>query len=246
MSIEVKPREILFSVMIMSFMVGIGVWLQNIVLKSEYEKNMEVISSVKVNTPDEFSYIKRTDVGRFIAEGSITPVKPVSISDIDGEYMTIRKTTERYTHHTRIVHVRVGKSTVPQIQHYWTWDVIHTDDFNPDSVIFLGQRIVFNDVRLHIDEKHVATINESNNIRYIYHVRQLSTDGAMTGICENKSYNNLSFKEGKTIEGIIKSSENKSTIMTALFWILWNILMAGVIFLFYSLENEWLEDKKIK
>ena len=61
---------------------------------------------------------------------------------------------------------------------------------------------------------------------------------------KNKTYNNLVFNHNKSVQDIIDSVENKITISKVLYWFIWLLITGGLIFGFYYLENNWLEDNK--
>ena len=94
-NVEITPREILFSTVIICVMIGFGVWLQNPILRHASEDSLETISRARVYDDERFGYIKRTNIGDFLAEGTLISTDSVSIPDIPGYYMMIRKVKER-------------------------------------------------------------------------------------------------------------------------------------------------------
>ena len=84
---KITGREILFSTIIICAMVGLGVWISNPILRSSTESAMKVTSSVKVNDNEKFTYICRTNVGDFLAEGTLKAIDPVSIDELEGQYV---------------------------------------------------------------------------------------------------------------------------------------------------------------
>ena len=159
--IEITPREILFSVIILSFMVAIGVWLSNPILKKVNEDALNIESCVKVADAEKFGYIKRTNVGNFLAEGTLTAIDSVSIPDIEGFYGAIVRDKERYTMHVETYTTTDGKGhTQVHTRTYWTWDVIHTDRWASNYVSFLGETFKMTDLnyRWHPSFKEGKTI----------------------------------------------------------------------------------------
>lgn len=241
---EITKREILFSVIIFSIMLGIGLWLSNPILFPAKEKQLEIISAVQVdNDVNKFDYIGRTDVGDFLANGRILAIKPVSIPDIPGMYMVIEKEKERYTMHTRTVTTSDGKGhTHTRVETYWSWDHVSTDTFHCDSLEFLQKRFAYNAIKYKKHLTYYKTIKESSTIRYIYRTYPIFAEGCLQGDVSNKSYNNLIFTDGYTITDVIKAAENRITLYTFLYWFIWTLITAGLIIGFYYLENNWLED----
>jgi hypothetical protein len=239
---KITPREILFSVIIIALMVGLGVWISNPILESVTEDSMKVISAVKVSDAEKFGYIKRTNVGDFLAEGVLIAKDPVSISDIKGYYLLIKKVKERYTMHTRTYTTRVGKVTQVHHQVYWTWDRVHTDMFKSKYVTFLGNVFQLNNISENLHHRYIETQKESSLIRYKYYIVPTKVKGTMIGVCDKKTYMNLEFRENQTIENMVKGAEDKIEISPVVFWVVWCLFIFGCIFGFYVLENDWLED----
>ena len=240
---RITGREILFSTIIICAMVGLGVWISNPILRSSTESAMKVTSSVKVNDNEKFTYICRTNVGDFLAEGTLKAIDPVSIDELEGQYLKIKKVKEKYTMHTRTVVTSDGKGhTHTRVQTYWSWDHVKTWEFVSDSVMFLNQRFLLDSIKYHVGVDYKETQKESSYIRYKYYVHPTETNGVMVGVCDNKVYTDLSFKENETIDKIVESAENKIHTGPIIFWILWIFLIAGIVILFYWAENKWLED----
>jgi len=240
--IEITSREILFSTIILAFLIGIGVWISNPILKYANEHALKVVSSVKVNDPEKFGYIKRTNAGDFLAEG-ILVADPVSIPDLSGKYMAIKRDKERYTMHTQTYTTTDGKGhTTVHTRTYWSWDVVHTDKWVSDSVTFLSQRFKLKNISYYWHTAHNTTIKESSNIRYVYYTHPESVKGLMIGVADNKKYQNLSFQENATIDKIVKNSENRIKNSPIAFFVFWTIFIIFALFIFYRFENYWLED----
>ena len=240
---EITKREILFSTIIFSLMLGLGVWLSNPILSSVHEKELRYASSVRVYTDSEFDYIRRTDAGDFLAEGRLSAIDPVSIPDIPGKYMEISKEKEKYTMHVQTYTTSDGKGhTTVHKRTYWSLDHVHTDHFVSDSVMFLGNSFGENDIKFNRNLSYHSTIKESSHIRYIYRVYPTDTLGLVIGNCKDKSYNSMEFKPGMNIEKFNENINSRTNGQTFIYWFLWFIVTGLLIFLFYYFENKWLED----
>ena len=182
---KITGREILFSTIIICAMVGLGVWISNPILRSSTESAMKVTSSVKVNDNEKFTYICRTNVGDFLAEGTLKAIDPVNIDELDGQYLKIKKVKEKYTRHTRRVVTSDGKGhTRTRVQTYWSWDRVKTLEFVSDSVVFLNQRFLLDSIKYHVGVDYKETQKESSHIRYKYYVHPTETNGVMVGVCD--------------------------------------------------------------
>ena len=243
--IEVTKREILFSITIVCIMVGLGILISNHIMSDWCEKEMSVFSSVKIeNDYDKFDYIMRTNAGDFLADGVLEAANPVSIPDIKGRYLKIRKVKETYNMHTRTYTTSDGEGhTQTHTEIYWSWDYEGEDNFVADSIRFLGKTFVFDSVDMkRWPDCFDTTINETSHLRYIYSAYPERTNGIMSGKTQNKSFYNLSFISDTDIQKYLEKTEKKGKIINISFWIIWMLLTGGIIFHFYAGDNEWLED----
>lgn len=240
---EITKREILFSIVIISIMIGIGIPISNKVIDAALNKSMSITSAVKVSDEEKFGYIARTDVGDFIAEGVLIARDSISIPDIKGHYMSIEKVKERYTMHTQVHTVSNGKGgTTTYTTHYWSWDPVDRWKWQSDSVNFLGAEFALKETKYRPYRKENCIIKESSHVRYVYYTAPTRVKGVMLGSAKEKAYSNLCFRSGETIEKIVKRAENRVNGAGVGFWIFWAILTAFIIFGFYYAENNWLED----
>lgn len=240
---QITKREVLFSTIIICVMIGIGVWISNPILKAASGTALQTVSSVTVSDDEKFGYIKRTNAGDFLAEGKLCAIDPVSLPEIEGKYLEIEKVKERYTQHTRHYTTTDSKGhTHHHTQVYWSWDVVHRDTYTADSVCFLGERFALKKIKYRYSGLLKETQKESSTIRYKYYVHPLTVNGVMFGICDNKTYNELHFIKGTTIEKEIEKADKKLNTAPLAFWIIWTVLTIGLVVLFYYFENNWLED----
>lgn len=102
--IEVTSREIIVSIAIIAaFLIG-GFLVSGRIQDSIDDANIKYNTAVKIDCSDSnelFIYGMRTNIGNTFVHGELIAVDPVSYPDIDGEYMEVKKTKERYTRHTR-------------------------------------------------------------------------------------------------------------------------------------------------
>lgn len=242
---EITKREILFSVIILSVMMGIGIWLSNVISFSLDKKDEKIISAVQIYSDvNKFDYIGRTDVGNFLAEGTIYAQHPVSIPDIPGEYLEITKEKQKYTMHMQVYTTSDGKGHVhTHTRVYWSWDHVRTDQYITDSLRFLNKVFSMKEVFFKYGLTEHSIIKESSHIRYIYRVHPVSRSGVMGGIVKDKKYKDLAFNPDWKIDSLIKHKENMHKTLNALFWVGWFLLTGFTIYGFYYAENNWLEDE---
>jgi hypothetical protein len=241
---QITKREILFSTIIVCVMIGFGVWISNPILKAASESALKTVSSVTVSDANKFDYIRRTNVGDFLAEGTLHAVKPVTLPELDGNYMEIKKVKEKYTMHVQHYTTTDGKGhTQHHTRTYWSWDVVHRDVYTADSVLFLGVKFALKNVNYSVPCEYKETQKESSHIRYKYYVHPRSVKGVMVGVCDDKTYKELDFTNDTTIEKMIERADKRLNSAPVIFWVLWMLLTAGLVALFYYFENNWLEDE---
>ena len=102
-AMEIKPREIAFSVAIVFVMVALGFLLGSKISDHIAETNEKFTTATQITDDQQFQYALDTDFGNVIAYGKLVAEQPVSADDLDGKYAILTKITEQYTRHTRVV-----------------------------------------------------------------------------------------------------------------------------------------------
>lgn len=249
---RITGREFLFSVVIVSLWVGLGIIVSRPILASLTKKALKTVEAHQVSDSLKFSYLKRTDAGDFLAESTLEAINPVSIKDIPGEFLEIRKETEKYTYHVQTYTTTDGKGhTTVHTRTYYSWDSQGTPSkWVVDSVSFLGAGFKLSEVGgfSHRPQSDTTIYENSRvfhlagDIRYCYYTYPRSTKGVMRGRCEDKEYKDLMFTSGGQIERIIKRAERNIKSVPWIFWALWILFLGFGVFGFYYIENDWLED----
>ena len=133
MDFTITKREIIASIIIVAILLIIGILLSTKISSNLDKKNEKYRTAIEIDdNKDLFEYGMRTDVGNAFVYGSLKVVDPVSISDIDGEYYSIRKYKEHHTMHTRqVAHTRTVNGhtqTYYTTETYWTWDKVSSSE----------------------------------------------------------------------------------------------------------------------
>ena len=250
---EITKREILFSTIIFTLMIGIGIWIENPITTRLTQRALEISSASTAADSLKFGYLKRTEVGLFLAEGELVAQNPVSIVDIPGKFLEIEKIKERYTEHVRVHTTTDGKGhtrTYTTIEHSWDKQG-RSEEWKCDSIVFLNESFLLKDISFHYFLQKDTIIYEKDrgwwgpnvgDIRYVYKTWPDITPGLMIGEARDKTWKDLRFIKDETIQGKIESAERKIRTVPWVFWILWILLTGGLIALFYYFENRWLED----
>ena len=248
---RITKREILFSTIIVTLLFGLGIVISRSFIPKLTHSALEVISAVEVDPGmrDRFDYIRRTEVGNFLAADTLKALDPVSISDIQGEYIEIKKEKERYTKHVH--HHSDGKRSWTTVTH--SWDYQSKTVWKAEKFEFLGQNFSRGEMEFRYPMNKLTTIYEHDrgvwgprvgDIRYVYYIYPKEVAGLMNGEARDKWFKNLYFKPGDTIERRKNGAIRRIKAVPITFWIIWTLLIAGAVAGFYYLENNWLEDEE--
>lgn len=143
----------------------------------------------------------------------------------------------RQVAHTRTVN---GKSqTYYTTETYWTWDKVGSEDIKCKEILFCGVIFTSNKIDLPGTD-YIDTIKESSHVRYKYYGVDTEYKGTIfTDLRDKTISDNTSFYNNLTIDETIERLESDFPII--IFWIFWVILIGGMVFGFYYLDNRWLD-----
>lgn len=241
---EITKREVLFSIAIIAVMTLIGFVIHGKIsdnLMNEYQKYNTALQID--NNSEMFSYGMRTDIGNAFVHGDLKAVDTVTYPEIGGAYMYVEKIKEKYTMHTRTVTYTTGsgktRQTHTRTETYWTWDRVGSEDIKCKEVSFCGVNFASNKIDLP-DTDYIDTIKESSHVRYKYYGVGTEYKGTIfTDLRDKTISDNTSFYNNSTIDETIERLESDFPII--IFWIFWIVLIGGVVFGFYYLDNRWLD-----
>ncbi len=240
---EITKREILASIFIIAILLLIGVLINEKITEYQMDLNEKYNKAVKIETQELFEYGMRTNIGNAFVYGELSAVDTVSYPEIDGEYMYIEKSEERYTMHTRQVnHTRTvnGKTkTYYTTEEYWTWDTVKTESLKCSHILFQG--VVFPVDKIQIpNEKYITTVQENPKIRYQYYgTGNRFTGTIFTELKDGTISDHTKFYNDSNIENTLNHLENGYFVVV--FWIAWAVFITICIFVFYYIDNRWLE-----
>ena len=240
---EITKREILASISIIAVMILFGILISSKISECQMDKNEIYNKAVKIESQEMFQYGMDTNVGNAFVYGDLKAVDTVTYPEIGGEYMYVEKIKEQYTMHTRqVAHTRTvnGKSqTYYTTETYWTWDKVGSEDIKCKEILFCGVIFTSNKIDLPGTD-YIDTIKESSHVRYKYYGVDTEYKGTIfTDLRDKTISDNTSFYNNLTIDETIERLESDFPII--IFWIFWIILIGGMVFGFYYLDNRWLD-----
>lgn len=243
---KITKREVLFSIAIIAVMLLIGFVIHGNINDALMLRYQEYNTALKIdNNAEMFAYGMRTNIGNAFVYGELYAVDPVSYPEVEGEYSKIKKVKEKYTQHFRTVtKTRTNADgeveTYTEIEEYWTWDEIDSWSQHSTKINFVGSEFDYGMIEFP-STSHIDTQYESRKIRYCYYGSPTSCVGTLYTVLKDNTINENRFYT-MTIDETIEYFE--SSIELVIFWIVWIPLTGGLVYLFYYLDNNWLEDKK--
>lgn len=237
---EITKREILASISIIAVMILIGVLISTKISEHQMDQNEIYNKAVKIESQDLFQYGMDTNVGNAFVYGNLKAVDTVTYPEIGGEYMYVEKVKERYTRHTRTVrHTDSNGKSYTTTETYWTWDRVGSEDIKCKEISFCG--VTFESYKINLpSEDYIDTIKESSHVRYVYYGIGTEYKGTIFTDLRNKTISdNTPFYNNSTIDDTIEYLESNFAIV--IFWVFWIILIGGIVFGFYYLDNRWLD-----
>lgn len=250
MDFTITKREIIASIIIVAILLIIGILLSTKISSNLDKKNEKYRTAIEIDdNKDLFEYGMRTDVGNAFVYGSLKVVDPVSSSDIDGEYYSIRKYKEHYTMHTkRVAHTRTvnGKTeTYYTTETYWTWDKVSFSEKTIEctTINFCGVDFSTSKINLSNQEYHNKTEYVGSGDRWVYYTIDTNFSGTIyTNLSDNTITDNSKFMNNLNITQAQKELIKNNKGILILFWIVWVLLIALAVYGFYYIDNDWLED----
>lgn len=240
---EVTKRELIFSAVILSVMIVLGILIYGNIKEYETDRNAIYNKAVKFEDSDLFKYGMRTNVGNAFISGELKAVDPVTFDEVDGRYLSIKKVEERYNRHTRTVTsttVVNGKpKTTTRTEVYYSWDYAGKEERN-------ATKVLFNDIEFDASKfdlpgyMHIDTQKVSSHVRYVYEGVPSEMIGSVFTKLENNTISDdTTFYKDTTIEDLY--GYLSVDIYGGIFIVAWTILTGIILFVFFYAENKWLE-----
>ena len=244
---KVTKRETLVAIAITLALIGLGIIISEAIKNNVNESNEKYYKALKINNDEEmFKYAIKTNVGYTLASGTIRAINGISIDELDGIYLSIKKVKEEYRKHYREEkHTRIKSDGTEEIyyttEEYWTWDYVEEEKIHVDKFNFLGVDFDYDTIEFY-NQSYNTTKEVEYHIRYKYYTIPIEFEGTLFTYINNNTINQNKFSTNKTINEIVKSKEDDVNFINAIFWITWIIFITLIDFGYVYLENNYLED----
>jgi len=239
---EIKPREIAFSVAIVFVMVALGFLLGSKISDHIAETNEKFTTAAQITDDEQFQYALATDFGNVIAYGDLIAEQPVSADDLDGEYAILTKITEQYTMHTREVTYTDSKGhTHTRTEIYWTWDEIDREKDSTETYMFMGASFPVDKFSVTAHQQG-DTIYDSRLVRHYYEAVDANMVGSIhTQIKDHMIADDNEFYADTEPQTVVDRAVKNAGVLVVMFWVFWIALTCGAVYGFCALENRWLD-----
>lgn len=244
---KVTKRETLVAIAITLALIGLGIIISEAIKNNVNESNEKYYKALKINNDEEmFKYAIKTNVGYTLASGTIRAINGISIDELDGIYLSIKKVKEEYRKHYREEkHTRIKSDGTEEIyyttEEYWTWDYVEEEKIHVDKFNFLGVDFDYDTIEFY-NQSYNTTKEVEYHIRYKYYTIPIEFEGTLFTYINNNTITQNKFSTNKTINEIVKSKEDDVNFINAIFWITWIIFITLINFGYVYLENNYLED----
>lgn len=244
---KVTKRETLVAIAITLALIGLGIIISEAIKNNVNESNEKYYKALKINNDEEmFKYAIKTNVGYTLASGTIRAINGISIDELDGIYLSIKKVKEEYRKHYREEkHTRIKSDGTEEIyyttEEYWTWDYVEEEKIHVDKFNFLGVDFDYDTIEFY-NQSYNTTKEVEYHIRYKYYTIPIEFEGTLFTYINNNTITQNKFSTNKTINEIVKSKEDDVNFINAIFWITWIIFITLIDFGYVYLENNYLED----
>lgn len=244
---KVTKRETLVAIAITLVLIGLGIIISEAIKNNVNESNEKYYKALKINNDEEmFKYAIKTNVGYTLASGTIRAINGISIDELDGIYLSIKKVKEEYRKHYREEkHTRIKSDGTEEIyyttEEYWTWDYVEEEKIHVDKFNFLGVDFDYDTIEFY-NQSYNTTKEVEYHIRYKYYTIPIEFEGTLFTYINNNTITQNKFSTNKTINEIVKSKEDDVNFINAIFWITWIIFITLIDFGYVYLENNYLED----
>lgn len=246
MDFKITKREIIASISIIAILLMIGFAISGRISEKRLDALQKYNTALKIEDSELFEYAMDTNAGNAFVHGDLVAVDTVSYPDVEGEYMYIEKVKEKYTRHTRTVTktrtVNGKTQTYTDIEVYWSWDRVSSEDKMCEKVKFCG--VVFEPSLFSLPSAtYIDTVKGGYHIRYKYYGRNQKYTGTIFAKLSDNTISNegskIIFYNNQNIDETIETLEFFN--WNIVFWIFWVILMGACVFGFCYIDNRWLE-----
>lgn len=228
----ITKRELIASISILVFFFVAGAMLYGILDKQANDANDIYRKAITITDSQNMKYGIETGIGNAFVGGELSSIDPVTYKGT--EYMSLKIVKQKYTKHIR----KSGKNTI--ITH--SWDTINTSYSSCNYVNFLGIKFLYKNID-GLVYREIETVKESYTIRYIYYgIPKAIKCSSFVSLNKDIVNKNIYFHENVDVNALRRICLNDGKVTKICFVIGWIVLTSFAVFMFYRIDNNWLED----
>ena len=213
---------------VLGFLLVMGAGATGYALHHANEYNRQFDNAYEIQNEDD---LKHSSGNSFIY-GELKAVDTVSLPEISGEYMYLKKIKQVYTKHKKLIPIRSGKTVVMNPSYYHSWDDEEVDEVYSKNLSIMGMTLPLSKVESLPEPEYVATIKESDEICYVYYgCPNIYTGTIYTYINDSDIYGMSKFFT-KSIQDTKKELKvNKVKIVIAMIiWFIFSVVVSLIIY----------------
>lgn len=237
---EITKREVIVSISIFCIFMILGIILSSKIQNSAEDSNLKYEQAIHITSDKEFDHGLKTSIGSAFCQGIIKADNPVSMENVDGQYMYLKCVEEHYEEHTRIEEDEDGEE---EVETYYSWDYYDSTEKQTDTVSFLGRNFDYNLFANMCDTQYIKTYQSSafSDVRYVYYGTPVDVNATLYGNLSNNTFEGrIRLFENTSIDEALEGLLKTPIALVSVFWFMWIALTGAAIFGFYYLDNNWL------
>lgn len=174
-------------------------------------------NAVIIRNKTELENALQNNVGNAFICCELTSDSPITLDNLDNEYLYVKKSQEVYTEYKdvnmTVMYNGVSHVTIPYTSTEYTWDETKNDIQTVDTYNILG--VQFDSSKIKLPESTLEkTIDISDDIREKYYVTKNNIKGTiMTNISNNTISDNSFFYE-KDVDSLVNELKDNGKIET--------------------------------
>lgn len=206
----------------------LGFVLLSFVWQKVYIKPSE--RPVQINTEKGFADAITENIGDICVEGTIDTTDPITLEETEGKYISVKRVKEELNRHTSTTYIRSGRTTIPSVRTYESWDEEETETQNAETIIFCEREFPSSKFQFREEDyEEILIVNISENSRYKYYGIQTGQEGVLETEAEDGTISDGSTVNiGEDLESFFVSF-NSLAIICIVIGIIYSLIYWGIV-----------------
>lgn len=244
---QITLRELLFSLLIVGILTVVGYFAAVGIERNVHAKQLTYRQAIQIdNSEDEFKLALETDIGSAFVEADLEAIDKVKHEKLNGEWLAVYASYEKYTMHTRTVHYTVTDSKGrshrrTRTETYWSWDNYDSKQLKAEQINFSGVVFPTSKFDFSLCSRHEDTVSIGWHKRIVFETIPAKMHGTLfTKLADKTVSDGTIFWKDQDLKTTYEKCTTNNNIL--IFWIIWILITIATIVIFFAIENDWLED----